>query len=119
MGKFDTATGESGAKHKGFSEAFGHFLCQMAESDPRICAVTAAMQYGTGLNDFSRLFPKRFFDVGIAEEHAVAMSAGLAAQGMLPFAAIYSTFLQRAYDMLLHDVAISGQHVIFCVDRAA
>ncbi len=118
VGKFDPRTGETAQSSRGFSEAFGHSLCQMAESDRRICAVTAAMQYGTGLDEFSRRFPKRFFDVGIAEEHAAAMSAGLAAQGMVPFAAIYSTFLQRAYDMLLHDVAISGQHVIFAVDRA-
>lgn len=101
-----------------FSAVFGETMCALAREDIRICAITAAMQSGVGLSQFARSFPHRFFDVGIAEGHAVAMAAGLAAQGMIPVCAIYSTFLQRAYDMMLHDVAISGQHVVFAVDRA-
>lgn len=102
----------------GFSAAFGSALCELAEKDRRICAITAAMQSGTGLDQFSRQFPDRFFDVGITEEHAVCMAAGMAKQGMLPVFAVYSTFLQRSYDMLLHDVAIQGLHVVLAVDRA-
>ncbi|MGI6180922.1 MAG: 1-deoxy-D-xylulose-5-phosphate synthase [Agathobaculum sp.] len=103
---------------KDFSACMGETLCALAEKDARICAVTAAMPSGTGLTGFAAQFPDRFFDVGIAEEHAVAMAAGMAAQGLLPVAAIYSTFLQRAYDQIVHDVAIARLHVIFCVDRA-
>ncbi len=102
----------------GFSSAFGAALCELAQKDRHICAITAAMQTGTGLDEFSRQFPDRFFDVGIAEEHAVSMAAGMAKQGMIPVFAVYSTFLQRAYDMLLHDVAIQGLHVVLAVDRA-
>lgn len=101
-----------------FSDAFGNALCAMAEKDQRICAITAAMQSGTGLDRFSKEFPERFFDVGIAEGHAVTMAAGMAKQGMIPVFAVYSTFLQRAYDMLLHDIALQGLHVVFAVDRA-
>ena len=101
-----------------FSAVFGQALCKMAEEDPRLCAITAAMQGGTGLNGFANRFPDRFFDVGIAEGHAVAMSAGMAKQGMLPVFAVYSTFLQRSYDMLIHDVALQGLHVVFAIDRA-
>jgi 1-deoxy-D-xylulose-5-phosphate synthase len=101
-----------------FSAAFGEELCALAREDTRICAITAAMQSGTGLDGFSRLFPDRFFDVGIAEGHAVSMAAGMAKQGAIPVFAVYSTFLQRAYDMLLHDVAIQGLHVVLAVDRA-
>lgn len=101
-----------------FSDAFGHALCAMAEKDSRICAVTAAMQSGTGLDRFSESFPERFFDVGIAEGHAVTMAAGMAKQRLIPVFAVYSTFLQRGYDMLLHDVALQGLHVVFAVDRA-
>ena len=101
-----------------FSSAFGELLCRTAEQDPRICAITAAMEAGTGLSEFARRFPGRFFDVGIAEEHAVGMAAGLAARGMRPVCAIYSTFLQRAYDQLIHDVAIGGLPVVLAVDRA-
>ena len=89
----------------------------MAASDKTVCAITAAMQHGTGLDQFAADFPSRFFDVGIAEGHAVCMAAGLAKQGMKPVAAIYSTFLQRAYDMLLHDVALQQLHVVLAVDR--
>lgn len=104
--------------HESFSDVFGHALCGEAEGDPRICAVTAAMQDGTGLAEFSHHFPERFFDVGIAEGHGTSMSAGMAKQGMLPVFAVYSTFLQRGYDMLIHDVGILGLHVVFGVDRA-
>ena len=102
----------------GFSAAFGEALCELAATDKRICAITAAMQSGTGLDEFSRRFPERFFDVGIAEGHAVAMASGMAKQGMIPVFAVYSTFLQRGYDMLIHDTALQGLHVIFAVDRA-
>ncbi len=106
------------ASKPGFSSEFGDALCELAREDTRICAITAAMQSGTGLDRFSKEFPERFFDVGIAEGHAVAMAAGMAKQGVVPVFAVYSTFLQRAYDMLLHDVAIQGLHVVFAVDRA-
>ena len=101
-----------------FSKMFGEELCRLAERDERICAITAAMSEGTGLELFRQKFPDRFFDVGIAEEHAVTFAAGLAANGMRPVVAIYSTFLQRAYDQILHDVALQDLPVVFCVDRA-
>lgn len=101
-----------------FSAAFGDALCELAAEDERVCAITAAMRDGTGLKQFARRFPERFFDVGIAEGHAVTMAAGMAKQGMTPVFAVYSTFLQRAYDMLLHDVALQGLHVVLAVDRA-
>ena len=107
-----------GTSKPGFSSVFGDALCELAREDGRICAITAAMQSGTGLDRFSREFPERFIDVGIAEGHAVAMAAGMAKQGVIPVFAVYSTFLQRSYDMLLHDVAIQGLHVVFAVDRA-
>lgn len=100
------------------SEFFGNVLCDLAKDDPSIIAITAAMAEGTGLMNFSVRYPRRFFDVGIAEQHAVTMAAGLAANGMKPFVAIYSTFLQRAYDQLLHDVALQKLPVVFAVDRA-
>jgi 1-deoxy-D-xylulose-5-phosphate synthase len=119
VSRFCIQTGEALIPHqKSFSDVFGEALCGAAETDRRICAVTAAMQDGTGLTEFSRRFPKRFFDVGIAEGHGTAMSAGMAKQGMLPVFAVYSTFLQRGYDMLIHDVGILGLHVVFGVDRA-
>ena len=101
-----------------FSSVFGDTMCRLAREREDVAAVTAAMPDGTGLVDFAREFPHRFFDVGIAEGHAVAMAAGMAKQRAVPVAAIYSTFLQRAYDMLIHDVAIQGLHVVFGVDRA-
>ena len=119
VSKFCVQTGEplrpSGASYSG---AFGAALCQLAEEDRRVCAITAAMRDGTGLKGFEERFPNRFFDVGISEGHAVAMAAGLAKQGCVPVFAVYSSFLQRGYDMLLHDVAILGLHVVFGVDRA-
>ncbi|WP_209343753.1 1-deoxy-D-xylulose-5-phosphate synthase [Flavonifractor sp. AGMB03687] len=119
VGRFCVETGEvlkSGGTN--FSAVFGQTMCRLAEEDPKLCAITAAMQGGTGLNGFAAQFPDRFFDVGIAEGHAVAMAAGMAKQGMLPVFAVYSSFLQRAYDQLLHDVALQGLHVVFGVDRA-
>ncbi|MCI8699494.1 MAG: 1-deoxy-D-xylulose-5-phosphate synthase, partial [Oscillospiraceae bacterium] len=101
-----------------FSSVFGDTLCRLARERDDIAAVTAAMPDGTGLVGFAREFPKRFFDVGIAEGHAISMAAGMAKQRMVPVAAVYSTFLQRAYDMLIHDVAIQGLHVVLGVDRA-
>lgn len=116
---FDPATGEALQKSGiCFSAVFGETLTELAEKERRICAVTAAMESGTGLDAFSARFPERFFDVGIAEEHAVAMCAGMAKQGMIPVFAVYSTFLQRSFDMLIHDVALQHLHVVFGVDRA-
>ncbi len=119
VGSFDVKEGvASRGGVTSFSAVFGDELIKIAEENERVCAVTAAMTSGVGLETFSEKFPERFFDVAIAEEHAVAMAAGMASQGMIPVCAVYSTFLQRAYDMIIHDVAISGQHVIFAVDRA-
>lgn len=120
VSKFDPATGQGyGKGAQTFSSVFGETLCELAGKDGRICAVTAAMPSGTGLSHFSNQFPRRFFDVGIAEEHAVAMTAGMAKQGLKPVCAIYSTFLQRGYDQLIHDIAIEGDiHAVFAIDRA-
>lgn len=120
IGAFDPKNGKcpSAAHLPTFSKTFGDTLCQIAQKDDRVCAITAAMVSGTGLTEFSERFPSRCFDVGIAEEHAVAMAGGLAKQGMVPVVAVYSTFLQRAYDMLLQDVAMQKLHVVFAVDRA-
>ena len=101
-----------------FSSVFGKALTDCAARDPRVCAITAAMADGTGLSGFAREFPERFFDVAIAEGHGVSMAAGLASQGMIPVFAVYSTFLQRGYDQLIHDVALERLHVVFGVDRA-
>ncbi len=101
-----------------YSTRFGEYLTAAAEKDEAVCAITAAMCDGTGLEGFSRTYPKRFFDVGIAEEHAVTFAAGLAAGGKRPVVAIYSTFLQRAYDNIIHDVALQRLPVCFCIDRA-
>ncbi|MCX6374061.1 MAG: 1-deoxy-D-xylulose-5-phosphate synthase [Actinobacteria bacterium] len=101
-----------------FTEAFGQALVRLAETDPRIVAVTAAMTAGTGLEEFERRFPERFYDVGIAEEHAAVFAAGLAIGGMRPVVALYSTFLQRAYDMLVQDIGLQRLPVIFAIDRA-
>ena len=118
VGKFDPVTGKPVCqKKKTFASVFGETLTEMARGDASICAITAAMQQGVGLEDFAKAFPKRYFDVGIAEGHAVCMASGLAAQGMTPVVAIYSSFLQRAYDMLLHDVALMRLHVVFAVDH--
>ncbi|MDY3013826.1 MAG: 1-deoxy-D-xylulose-5-phosphate synthase [Evtepia sp.] len=114
----DTGALRYPGKEETFSARFGKELCVLAREDKRICGITAAMTSGTGLAKFAEEFPQRFFDVGIAEAHAVSMAAGLAKQGMIPVFAVYSTFLQRSYDMLIHDVAIDRLHVVFCVDRA-
>ena len=118
VGPFDAATGRAPEAKESFSTVFGKALTELAVEDPRVCAITAAMEDGTGLTPFAGRFPDRFFDVGIAEGHAAAMAAGLAKQGAVPVFAVYSSFLQRAYDQLLHDVALSGLHVVFAVDRA-
>ena len=115
---FDHITGVKENDDKSFSSVFGEELIKLAGLDPRVCAITASMMDSTGLSNFAARFPERFFDVGIAEGHAVAMAAGLASRGAIPVFAVYSTFLQRAYDMLIHDVAISDQHVVIAVDRA-
>jgi 1-deoxy-D-xylulose-5-phosphate synthase len=119
--KFDVITGAQAKAPPGppqYQNVFGAQLSKEAESDPLICAITAAMPSGTGLDGFSKAHPERFFDVGIAEQHAVTFAAGLAAQGMRPFCAIYSTFLQRAYDQVVHDVCIQNLPVRFAIDRA-
>lgn len=118
VSKFDAKKGIISCIHSDFSSVFGSKLSDLAGKDERICAITAAMTSGTGLSEFAVAYPKRFFDVGIAEEHAVAMAAGAAKCGMVPVFAVYSTFLQRAYDMLIHDVSIDSNHVVFAVDRA-
>lgn len=115
---FDVTTGRTGEKSQSFSDEFGQALCALAREDARVCAITAAMQNGTGLGAFREEFRPRFYDVGIAEEHAVTFAGGLAAGGMLPVFAVYSTFLQRAYDQLIHDVALQGTHVVLAIDRA-
>lgn len=118
VSRFDVNTGKTAAAAPGFSQAAGTCLCRMAETDSRLCAVTAAMTGGTGLAEFARRYPKRCFDVGIAEEHAVTFSSGLAVGGALPVFAVYSTFLQRAYDQLLNDTAIMNNHIVLAIDRA-
>ena len=121
VAKFDVVTGEQ-KKSKGgppaYQNVFGETLAKLADSDPRICAITAAMPSGTGVDKFAKAHPDKAFDVGIAEQHGVTFAAGLAAEGMRPFAAIYSTFLQRAYDQVVHDVAIQNLPVRFAIDRA-
>jgi len=119
IGTFDPETGVPCKKSEPtFSESFGQVMCQLAESDSRVCAITAAMPTGTGLLNFKKQFKNRLFDVGIAEEHAVSMACGLAKQGMVPVVALYSTFLQRAYDMILQDISILDLHVVLAIDRA-
>lgn len=118
VGPFDPVTGETPKGGKNFSAVFGEALTECAEENEKICAITAAMGDGTGLTGFGERFPERYFDVAIAEGHGVSMAAGLAAQGMTPVFAVYSTFLQRGYDMLIHDVALEKLHVVLGVDRA-
>ncbi len=116
--QLDSVSSKVKKNSKSYSQIFGEVLCELAESDQRIVAITAAMTEGTGLRDFARKYPDRFFDVGIAESHAVTFAAGLAAQGMKPFVAIYSTFLQRGIDSIIHDVALQNLPVTFAIDRA-
>ncbi|MBQ3404950.1 MAG: 1-deoxy-D-xylulose-5-phosphate synthase [Oscillospiraceae bacterium] len=115
---FDPITGTLKSSSPSFSSVFGDKLTDLADQNKRIMAITAAMTSGTGLTSFASRHPSRFFDVGIAEGHSVTMAAGAAKQGMIPVFAVYSSFLQRAYDMLIHDIAISGLHVVLAVDRA-
>ncbi|PHJ39935.1 1-deoxy-D-xylulose-5-phosphate synthase [Desulforamulus profundi] len=120
VGPFDVATGtvkKSGGGAPSYTEVFGKTLVKLAQEDDKIIGITAAMLDGTGLNSFAREFPKRYFDVGIAEQHAVTMAAGMAMTGYRPVAAIYSTFLQRAYDQVLHDVCLQNLPVTFALDR--
>ena len=120
VGPFDIETGKvhSHAGPPSYTTVFGKTLVKLASKDPKIVAITAAMEYGTGLAEFARLFPKRFFDVGIAEQHGVVFAAGLASEGYHPVVAIYSTFIQRGYDHLIHDVCMQNLPVVFAMDRA-
>ena len=116
---FDTEKGEAVVSPgTSFTEAFSNKIVELGAKDNRIVAITAAMPDGTGLDGFEKAFPNRFFNVGMAEAHAVGFSAGLAKKGLIPIVAIYSSFLQRAYDQIVHDVALQNLHVVFCVDRA-
>ena len=118
IGKFDINTGEPLSSQQGFSAVFADELCRMADKDKKIVAITAAMTLGTGLSEFSKKYKTRFFDVGIAEEHAITFACGLATKGIIPFFAVYSTFLQRGFDQLIHDAAIQNLHIVLAVDRA-
>lgn len=117
---FDLETGKALKKKEKMTntDVFGRKLLALAQDNPRIVAITAAMASGTGLEKFANVYPKRFFDVGIAEQHAVIFAAGLASEGLIPFVAVYSSFLQRAYDQILHDVCLQKLHVIFAIDRS-
>lgn len=118
-GPFDLKTGKpKKAKGLDYSKVFGNKLVEMAEKNDKIVAITASMKDGTGLTKFQKQFSKRFFDIGIAEQHAITLAAGMATQGLIPFVPIYSSFYQRAYDQVIHDIAIQKLHVIMCVDRA-
>lgn len=112
VSSFDIKTGKTPERSYNFTDAMGLALVKEAESDSRICGITAAMKYATGMNYFSKAYPERFFDVGIAEQHAVAFAAGLSRMGMIPVFAVYSSFLQRSYDQLIHDIAIARLHLV-------
>ncbi len=118
IGSFNIDTGEPISSKQTFSDVFGKELCRLAGLDQRVCAITAAMRTGTGLEEFSKQYKDRFFDVGIAEEHAVTYASGMAVGGMLPVFAVYSSFLQRAYDQIIHDAAMQWAHVVIGIDRA-
>lgn len=118
IGRFDIATGKPEPVESGFTHAFGDELVRLAEQDDRIVAITAGMTLGTGLAEFRKRFPKRFFDVGIAEQHAVGLAAGLSLAGLRPVVAIYSTFLARAYDQIIQDIGLQNLPVVFAIDRA-
>lgn len=120
IGQFDVSTGKpiGGARVASYTDIFSAAMVRMAKNNPKIAAITAAMPDGTGLTKFSKRYPDRFFDVGIAEQHAVTFAAGLAAAGMKPYVAVYSSFMQRAYDQIVHDVCIQSLPVVFCIDRA-
>jgi len=118
VGPFDTVNGNVLSSGNSYSGVFGETLMEMAEKNPKITAITAAMRDGTGLSKFAARFPDKFFDVGIAEEHAVTMAGGMAINGLNPYVAIYSTFLQRSLDQLIHDICLQNLNVKFCIDRA-
>jgi 1-deoxy-D-xylulose-5-phosphate synthase len=121
VGGFEPETGKARARKQAppsFTTVFGDALCELAEKDPRLTAITAAMPEGTGTSRFQERFPERFVDVGICEQHAVTFAAGLAKEGLRPVVAVYSTFLQRGYDQIVHDVCIQKLPVVFCLDRA-
>ena len=118
VGPFDLSTGEIGKSSDNYSKIFGNKLVNIAKYNKKVVAVTAAMRDGVGLTKFALKYPKRYFDVGIAEEHALTFSAGLARSGMIPFVSIYSSFYQRAYDQIIHDICLQNLHVVMCVDRA-
>ena len=118
VGRYDPETGELVPGEPGFSEMFGKYLCEFAAADKRIMAITAAMTCGAGLDSFAERFPSRFLDVGIAEGNAAAIAGGMAKEGALPVFAVYSSFLQRSFDMLIHDIALQRLHVVLAVDRA-
>ena len=118
IGKFNAVTGEPAPQSECFSDRMGKTLCRFAAEDDRLVTITAAMAGGTGTESFAEEFPKRFFDVGISEGHGVSMAGGMAKQGLLPVFAVYSSFLQRGFDMLIHDIALQRLHAVFCVDRA-
>lgn len=118
LGAFDAKTGAVPVASRTYTDVFSDTICALAEKDPRIVAITAAMPEGTGLSKFASKYPGRFFDVGIAEQHAVTMAAGMARAGYRPVVAIYSTFLQRAYDQIVHDVCLANLPVVFAIDRA-
>ncbi len=119
IGPFDPATGNTLApKKKTYSDSFGETMTELASRNEKVCAITAAMPGGTGLQNFQKRFPKRTFDVGIAEEHAVSMAGGLAKQGMIPVVALYSTFLQRGFDQIMQDIGLIQLHVVLAIDRA-
>ena len=119
IGKFEPFSGKKlGSSMPTYSDIFGQTMLELAEHNPKICAITAAMQEGVGLSRFAKEFPDRFFDVGIAESHALTFAAGLAAAGRKPYVAIYSTFLQRGFDQIIQDIAMQHLHVVLAVDRA-
>ena len=118
VSSFDPAVGVQSRDKRDFSAVFGETLCDVAAKDPAVVGITAAMVDGTGLKKFSEAYPQRFFDVGICEGHAVTMASGMAIRGLKPVVAVYSSFLQRSYDQLIHDVSLSAQHVVIGVDRA-
>lgn len=119
LGPYEIETGKSKKKKaETYSKVFGNTLCKLAEKNKKIVAITAAMTDGTGLTEFADKYPDQFFDIGIAEQHAVTFAGGLAVQGIKPFIAIYSTFLQRAFDQVIHDIALQKLPVVFCLDRA-
>lgn len=118
ISQFDIETGERIYSSPSFSDVFGDCICELAEQNSKVCAITAAMAIGTGLDKYEKKYPNRFFDVGLAEEHAVTFSGGLSKNGMIPVFAVYSTFLQRCYDQLVHDASLQRQKLVLCIDRA-